>query len=198
MMTTLKAAVFYFAIIFGTGALLGTARVLWVAPQLGTRVAELVEMPLMLAVMIVASRLVVRWVKLAPMPTARIGMGLIALALILVAEFALVLRLRGLSHTEYFAALDPVIAVPYYTLLGVMAVLPIRASPAVRLGRRALAATAAVILAVPGGLMYEAYRRDVGLERLQRTAAEVNRCPLVPGARPPGCPKREDPSAACS
>ena len=33
---------------------------------------------------------------------------------------------------------------------------------------------------------------------LQRTAAEVNRCPLVPGARPPGCPKREDPSAACS
>jgi len=25
----------------------------------------------------------------------------------------------------------------------------------------------------------------------QRTAAEVNRCPLAPTARPPGCPKRE-------
>jgi hypothetical protein len=27
---------------------------------------------------------------------------------------------------------------------------------------------------------------------LQRSAAEINRCPLEPDARPPGCPKRED------
>ena len=33
---------------------------------------------------------------------------------------------------------------------------------------------------------------------LQRTAAEVNRCPLAPGVRPPGCLKRGDPSALCS
>ena len=26
---------------------------------------------------------------------------------------------------------------------------------------------------------------------LQRSADEVNRCPLVPSGRPPGCPKRE-------
>jgi hypothetical protein len=26
----------------------------------------------------------------------------------------------------------------------------------------------------------------------QRTAAEINRCPLEPGQRPPGCPKREE------
>jgi hypothetical protein len=32
---------------------------------------------------------------------------------------------------------------------------------------------------------------------LQRTAAEINRCPLPPVERPVGCPKREDPSAAC-
>jgi hypothetical protein len=32
---------------------------------------------------------------------------------------------------------------------------------------------------------------------LQRSAEEVNRCPLVPMARPPGCPKREDPRASC-
>ena len=32
---------------------------------------------------------------------------------------------------------------------------------------------------------------------LERSAAEVNRCPLVPAARPQGCPKREDPNAAC-
>jgi hypothetical protein len=27
---------------------------------------------------------------------------------------------------------------------------------------------------------------------LQRTAAEINRCPLPPTQRPPGCPKREE------
>lgn len=29
----------------------------------------------------------------------------------------------------------------------------------------------------------------------QRTSAEINRCPLAPTARPPGCPKREEPGA---
>jgi hypothetical protein len=32
---------------------------------------------------------------------------------------------------------------------------------------------------------------------LQRTAEEINRCPLPPPQRPLGCPKREDPNAAC-
>jgi len=32
---------------------------------------------------------------------------------------------------------------------------------------------------------------------LQRSAAEVNRCPLPAVARPEGCPKRGDPNAAC-
>ena len=32
---------------------------------------------------------------------------------------------------------------------------------------------------------------------LQRSADEVNRCPLPVVERPPGCPKREDPNAVC-
>lgn len=32
----------------------------------------------------------------------------------------------------------------------------------------------------------------------QRTAADINRCPIEdPTARPPGCPKRDDPNACC-
>jgi spore maturation protein SpmA len=31
----------------------------------------------------------------------------------------------------------------------------------------------------------------------QRSAAEINQCPLEPETRPPGCPKREDPQADC-
>jgi hypothetical protein len=32
---------------------------------------------------------------------------------------------------------------------------------------------------------------------LQRSAEEVNRCPLPPVERPPGCPKRDDRDACC-
>jgi hypothetical protein len=32
---------------------------------------------------------------------------------------------------------------------------------------------------------------------LNRSAEEINRCPLPPVQRPEGCPKREDPNAAC-
>ena len=32
---------------------------------------------------------------------------------------------------------------------------------------------------------------------LNRSAEEVNRCPLPPVARPEGCPKREDPNGTC-
>ena len=32
---------------------------------------------------------------------------------------------------------------------------------------------------------------------LQRSADEVNRCPLQPVDRPPGCPKREDTRGCC-
>ena len=31
----------------------------------------------------------------------------------------------------------------------------------------------------------------------QRSAAEINECPLDPDQRPQGCPKRDDPQAHC-
>ena len=32
---------------------------------------------------------------------------------------------------------------------------------------------------------------------LQKSAEEINQCPLPPRGRPEGCPKREDPHAVC-
>ncbi|GAB4379704.1 MAG: hypothetical protein Kow00121_34360 [Elainellaceae cyanobacterium] len=49
-MNILRAAVLYFTLVFGTGFILGVIRVLWVVPYLGTRWAELLEMPIMLVV----------------------------------------------------------------------------------------------------------------------------------------------------
>jgi len=52
-------------------------------------------------------------------------MGGIGLALMIVAEFLLVLRLRGLSIREYFATRDPVAGMVYYAALAAFAVMPL-------------------------------------------------------------------------
>jgi uncharacterized membrane protein len=55
-MQVVKAGVLYFTLVFVSGFVLGTIRTLWVVPGLDTRTAELMEMPIMLAVTIVAVR----------------------------------------------------------------------------------------------------------------------------------------------
>lgn len=55
-MQMIKAGIYYFVLVFGAGFVLGTICVLWVVPKFGTRTAELLEMPLMLAVIILAAR----------------------------------------------------------------------------------------------------------------------------------------------
>src|SRR3989337_126276 len=103
VMKSLKAGVLYFALVFGAGFVLGPIRILWVVPRFGTRMAELVETPIMLAVTIFAARWVVRRLAVPSKPSGRLGMGCIALGFLLVAEFTLVLWLRGLSIREYLA-----------------------------------------------------------------------------------------------
>lgn len=125
MVQILKAGVLYFAGVFGAGFVLGTIRTLWVAPRLGTRKAELTVAPAMLVVIIVASRWVALHLAVPWAPSARLGMGGIGLCLLLVAEFGLVLRLRGLSIREYLATRDPVSGTVYYVMLGMFAIMPV-------------------------------------------------------------------------
>lgn len=124
-MKILKAGVLYFILVFGVGFVLGPIRILWVVPRFGARLAELMEAPIMLAVIIVAARWIVRRLAVPSTLSSRLAMGFIALALLLAAEFALVLRLRGLSIGEYFASRDPVAGAVYYMMLGVFAVMPL-------------------------------------------------------------------------
>ncbi len=124
-MQIVKAGALYFALVFGTGFVLGTIRTLWVAPRFATRMAELMETPIMFVATIVAARWTVLRLAVPPMSSARLGMGCIALVLMLVAEFGLVLWIRGLSIREYLATRDPVSGTVYYVMLGVFAIMPL-------------------------------------------------------------------------
>jgi len=124
-MQVLKAGALYFAQVFAVGFVLGAIRTLWVVPRVGTRTAELMEMPIMLAVTILAARWTVLRLNVPPMPSVRLGMGCIALAFMLVAEFGFVLWIRGLTIKDYLATRDPVSGAAYYLMLVVFAVMPV-------------------------------------------------------------------------
>jgi hypothetical protein len=124
-MRILKAGVLYFALVFGAGLVLGPIRILWVVPHFGARIAELMETPIMLVVIILSARWIVRRFAVPATLPSRLSMGCVALALLLVAEFTLVLWLRGLSISEYLATRDPVSGTVYYLMLVVFALMPL-------------------------------------------------------------------------
>ena len=125
MMRALKAGALYFALVFAAGFALGPIRLLWLVPRVGVRSAELMEAPVMLAAIVAAARWSIRRLALPFILSIRLGMGFVALGLLLTAEFTLVFRLRGLSVSEYLAGRDPVSGTVYYLMLGIFAVMPL-------------------------------------------------------------------------
>ncbi len=123
-MQALKAGLLYFALVFGAGFVLGPIRVLWLVPRLGERIAELLEPPVMLVVIVLSARWIVRRFALPPVAASRLAMGGLAIGLLLAAEFAVVLWLRGMTLAEYFATRDPVSGTAYYAALAAFAVMP--------------------------------------------------------------------------
>ena len=103
----------------------GTIRTLWVVPRVGTRLAELLEAPIMLVVTILAARWTVLHLSVPRASSVRLTMGSIALVLMLVAEFGFVLWIRGLSIRDYLATRDPVSGTVYYLTLVAFALMPL-------------------------------------------------------------------------
>lgn len=122
-MHVLKLALAYFAMVFAAGFILGALRVLVLVPQVGSRTAELLEMPLML----IAIGLGARWVKQHSNTThaqTLLSIGLLALVFLLLAEVGVGVGLRGLSPLESLVNPDPISGTIYYILLGVFAIMP--------------------------------------------------------------------------
>jgi hypothetical protein len=123
-----KAALVYFLIVFGAGSLLGPIRILFVVPRFGERMAELLEMPLMLLVIILSAKWIVRRFQLPIGSIYRLGAGVIAFLLVLFFEFGLVLIIRGLTLREYFESRDQITASAYYLTLLLFVAMPLLAS----------------------------------------------------------------------
>ncbi|OGT56115.1 MAG: hypothetical protein A3E01_17780 [Gammaproteobacteria bacterium RIFCSPHIGHO2_12_FULL_63_22] len=123
-MQRVKASLLNFAIVLGTGFALGVVRVPFLVPRLGERYAELLEMPIMLVVIVLAARHVVRRFELAPDVSVRLQVGFAALALSVAAELLLATMLQSQSLIQYIASRDPVSGSIYVLLLLVFALMP--------------------------------------------------------------------------
>jgi hypothetical protein len=114
----------YFTVVFAVGFVLGTIRVLLVAPNLGARLSDLIEAPIMIAVSLLSARWLVRRYPDVTATAFWLGVGLVGLGLLLLVEFTVVLWVRGLSFSEYLATRDPVSSTVYFASLGAFAVFP--------------------------------------------------------------------------
>lgn len=118
-----RLAVAYFASVFSIGFLLGIARTLWIAPRLGERVAELAELPLMVAVSFLVARALIGRAGAVRLRDAVLA-GLGALALLLCAEIAVVTVVRAQTLAGYVASRDPVSGSAYVLSLLLFAAMP--------------------------------------------------------------------------
>ena len=103
-MRVLKAGVVYFLVMFGIGWILGPIRELWVVPRFGRLTGVLLEAVIMLAAMAVSARWVIRRFHVKSTFGSTISMGLVAFGILLPAELAGVVWVRGLSLDEYLAS----------------------------------------------------------------------------------------------
>ena len=123
-MNTFKVSIVYFALIFGTGFMLGTIRVLWIVPKIGVRTAELIEMLPMFVAILLSARWINQHLADADNISTRLKIGFLALSFLLVAEIALGMVLQGASISEVLLNHDPISGTVYYVMLILFALMP--------------------------------------------------------------------------
>jgi hypothetical protein len=109
----LRFTLAYAAAVFGAGFVLGVLRVLVTAPRLGERAAELLEMPVMLLVIAGAAVLLDRRYGAGTTTPQRLASGALALLLVLGAEVATGVALRGTSVRAALVNPDPIAGAAY-------------------------------------------------------------------------------------
>lgn len=122
---TIKAGIAYFSLAFGAGFIMGTLRVPFLVPRLGERIAELIEMPFMLVVIVLAARFITQRFALPATAWVRLSTGFLALGLLIAAELLLAVTLQDRSLGEYVSSRDPVSGTVYLAMLALFAAMPL-------------------------------------------------------------------------
>ena len=124
MLGTLRAALVYFALVLGTGFLLGVIRVPFIVPRIGERWADLAEMPFMAAAIFFSAGYVLRRFPAVRSHGRTWFVGFVALTLAIVAELGLAVALQDKTLVEYLASRDRISGSVYIGMLVVFALMP--------------------------------------------------------------------------
>lgn len=101
MSEALRAGVVYFVVVFATGFLLGTIRVLAIIPQVGETAAVLLELPVMLAFSWATCVWLVRRFAVPPRTSDRVVMGGLAFLFLMIAEVGVSVFAFGRTFAEH-------------------------------------------------------------------------------------------------
>lgn len=120
----MRAATVYFACVFGAGFVLGAVRVALLEPMIGAGTAQLLEMPLMMAVIVLSARWLVRRDREGIGGRGWLGAGALAACGVLLADLLVGMVLRGMTAWQLFAGREVAPALAYGGLLLAFAVGP--------------------------------------------------------------------------
>ena len=120
----LRAATVYFACVFGAGFTLGMVRVPLLEPMIGDRAAQLLEMPLMVAVIVLCARWLVRRDREGIGAGGWLGAGALAAVGVLVADLGVGVMLRGMTAWQVVAGRDFSAGLAYYAAITAFALAP--------------------------------------------------------------------------
>lgn len=119
------SAAVYFFIVFFFGFIFGVLRTLLLEPIIGLNYAELVEIPLMLIVIYFTSVLVLNRFNIQYFFKIRLGIGMLALLFMLLAEFTLVIFISNSSILEYLNSKNNFSGYVYLISLLLFALMPL-------------------------------------------------------------------------
>jgi hypothetical protein len=125
----IRAGAQYFGAVFLVGFVLGTVRVLVVAPRLGELGSTLLELPVVLAAAWWLSARIVRRYAVPQEPRARLAMGGVAFALLMMAEAGLSIVLFSNSLAEHvgrYGSLPAALGLAGQALFGLFPLLQLR------------------------------------------------------------------------
>lgn len=124
LVQVVRSGCIYFLVTLGAGFVLEVIRLQVVALHISNKLAGMFEIPNTLLATIIGARWAVDQFTLPPLPGIRLGVGLVALALWLLGEWAVVLPLHGFTLSESFASPEPITGIAPIGALAVLVVMP--------------------------------------------------------------------------